>query len=139
MVAIFPAANKGPGVSMAFPNVCKVPAPPSPSPVPAPFPSIGNMSMASGTSTKVKFDGQEAFTLSSKLPSTNGDEAGVAKGVVSQTTMDQAVPKAGCMMVMVEGSPVVRLTSPMAHNGANANMPGGLHAVPCQAKVLVAP
>ena len=137
MLPIFPAAAKGPGVSMAFPNVCKVPAPPSPSPVPTPFPSVANHAMATGTSVKVKFDNMEAFTVSAKIPVTNGDEAGVAKGVVSQTTMDQAVAKMGCVMVMVEGAQLVHQLSPMSQNGANANMPAGLQTVPCQVRVMV--
>jgi hypothetical protein len=135
MFPIFPAATKGDGKALAFPDVCKVPSPGGP--VPTPMPNIANFSQANGTSTKVKFDGQPVFTMQSKIPRTQGDEAGTLKGVVSSTNMDQAVPKAGCAVVKVEGAAVVRQMSPMAHNGSNANAPAGFVLQASQTKVIV--
>jgi hypothetical protein len=54
---MFPASSKGGGSCAGFPDVCKVPAPPAPF-VPTPFPNLSQVTMASGTSSKVKICGK---------------------------------------------------------------------------------
>jgi len=138
MVAIFAASNKGSGLSIAFPDVCKVPAPPAPF-VPVPFPNIASFSGGSKTASKVLIAKKEAFTMDSEISSTSGDEAGTLMGIISSKNMDKAAPKKGSGKVVIEGAKVVRLTSMCGQNGASANAPAGVHAKPCQTKVLVAP
>ena len=133
---MFPATTKGGGNAFCFPDVCKTPAPPLP-PIPIPYPNTGMMMTAEKTSAKVKFDMSEAVTLKSEIPSTNGDEAGVAGGLVSGKNMDKCTFKMGSTSVKIEGQPAIMLTSLSAHNGMNANMPAGCVAAPSQTKVLI--
>jgi hypothetical protein len=122
---------------VAFPDVCKTPAPPSPSPVPVPYPNNGMANQAVNTSTKVKIVSKEAITEKSEIPSSMGDEAGVAGGVVSGANMQKVQFKKGSSKVKIEGQPAIHLTSPTGHNGSNANAPAGAQIVPSQVKVLV--
>ncbi|MHC4960133.1 MAG: DUF4150 domain-containing protein [Planctomycetota bacterium] len=139
MVAIFPASTKASGQAMGMPDVCKVPAPPLPSPVPTPFPNIGMLATATDQSTKVKFMSVAAVTMKSKIPASQGDEAGVAGGMVSGSNLGEVQFKKGSSKVKVEGQSVIHLTSMTSHNGSNANMPAGTQIAPSQTKVIVAP
>ena len=75
---MFPASSKGGGQCLAFPDVCKVPAPPAPF-VPVPFPNISMVAQASGTASKVKICGKDAVTKSSDIGRSQGDEAGTLR------------------------------------------------------------
>jgi hypothetical protein len=134
---MFPLCTKAGGQLFAFPDVCKVPAPPSPSPVPTPFPNIALCNQANGCAEKVKVMNQPALTISSEIPRTQGDEPGTAGGVTSGTNMDKAVFKQGVSKVKLAGSDAVSLLKSTAHNGASANAPAGMVAVPGQTKVFV--
>lgn len=135
---MFPASTKGGGQCFAFPDVCKTPAPPAP-PIPIPYPNIGMPNQATKTSTKVKFAGKSVVTKNSEIPRSSGDEAGVAKGMVSSTNMDKITFKGGSSKVKIQGHACVHLTVMTGHNGGNANMPAGAQVAPSQTKVLVAP
>ncbi len=135
---MFPAATKGGGSGFAFPDTCKVPAPPAP-PIPTPFPNMAMLNQANGgtCSKKVKILNQPVVTKATEIPRTSGDEAGVAGGVVSGMNMGPASFKQGVSAVKVEGDDIINLMKPMGHNGTNANAPAGVHVAPSQAKVLV--
>lgn len=135
---MFPGSTKLGGQAMGTPDVCKTPAPPAP-PVPIPYPNIAQMPTAVGFSTKVKLAMGPALNLQSQVPMTQGDEAGVAGGVISGMNMGPMTYKKGSMKVMIQGAPGVYLTSITAHNGSNANMPAGQQIAPSQTKVLLAP
>src|SRR5262249_53545347 len=122
----------------AMPDTCKTPAPPAPSPVPIPYPNIGMLNQADKTSPKVKFVGKEAVTKKSEIPRSSGDEAGVAKGLMSNTNMDKVVFKSGSGKVKVEGQACVHHTATTGQNGSNANMPSGTQVAPSQTKILIA-
>jgi hypothetical protein len=135
---MFPASTKGGGQIFAFPDVCKVPAPPGP-PMPVPFPNTGMLNTARGDTCtqKVKIMNQPVIHKGTQLSQTMGDEAGVAGGVVSGMNMGPACFKQGASNVLVEGNEIVTVTKPSAHNGSNANAPGGMVVAPSQAKVLI--
>jgi hypothetical protein len=135
---MFPMTTKAGGQLFAFPDVCKVPAPPAP-PIPTPFPNIAMCNQADGgtCSQKVKVLNQPVITKATEIPRTMGDEAGTAKGVSSGTTMDKATFKSGVSKVKIEGNDAINLLKPTAHNGASANAPGGMVVAPSQTKVLV--
>ena len=133
---MLPGSTKGGGQCLAFPDVCKTPAPPLPNPLPIPYPNMSMLNMATKTSTKVKFVSMEVVTMKSEIPSSNGDEAGVQGGMVSGKNLDKTTFKKGSSVVKIEGQPCVHLTSTTAQNGSNSNMVGG-QIVPSQVKVLV--
>jgi hypothetical protein len=133
---MLPAGSKAGGTCMGVPDVCKVPAPPAP-PVPTPFPNKAMVSNATKTSAKVLFENKDAVVETSEIPSSTGDQAGSAGGIVSGTAAQKVVFKLGSAVVKVEGKGVVYQSAMTAHNGSNANMPAGLHDSPSQAKVLV--
>jgi hypothetical protein len=135
---MFPASTKGGGMCFAFPNVCKTPA--APSPIPLPYPSIGQCSGASGDSCtqKVKILNKAVLHKSSEISSTNGDEAGTLKGMVSSTTSDKATYKTSVSKVLVEGNEIVTHLKTVAQNGSNANSPPGTQVAPSQTTVIIA-
>ena len=98
---MFPGSTKGGGMCFGAPDVCKTPAPPSPSPAPIPYPNTGMLNMATKTSTKVKFMSMEVVTLKSEIPSSSGDEAGVAGGVTSGRNLDKVTFKKGSSKVKI--------------------------------------
>ena len=132
---MFPLATKGGGMAFAFPDVCKVPAPPAP-PVPVPFPNSGQCANAINASLLVKVEGKPVLHKMSSIPSSQGDEAGVAGGVVSGVNMQRIAFVQASTKVLVEGSPAVMWMNQSGHNGANANAPLGHQLVPSQMTVL---
>lgn len=134
---MLPASTAGGGQCFAFPDVCKTPAPPAPSPVPIPYPNIGMVMQATKTSSKVKICQQPTVTKKSEMSMSQGDEAGVAGGVVSNRNMDKVTYKKGSGKVKVEGQECEFLSAMTGHNGSNANMPAGNQVAPSQVKVLV--
>ncbi|MSP24431.1 MAG: DUF4150 domain-containing protein [Myxococcales bacterium] len=123
---------------MGLPDVCKVPAPPAP-PIPMPFPNMGQVANATKTSTKVFVENKALVVETSEIPSSTGDQAGSGGGLISGTVGDKIVFRLGSTTVIAEGKGVAYQTGLTAHNGANANMPAGLHDSPSQTKVLVMP
>lgn len=138
MPPIFPASSKGGGNCMAFPDVCKTPAPPA-GPIPIPYPNSAMLNQATKTSKKVKIVKKETVTTKSEVPRTMGDEAGTVGGLVSGRNMDKLTFKKGSSKVKVEGAKVVHLTAVTGHNGSNANAPAGVQVAPSQTKVIVSP
>ena len=133
---MFPASSKGGGQCAAFPDVCKVPAPPAPF-VPTPFPNRSQVATASSTSSKVKICGKEAVTVNSKISRSNGDEAGTLFGMMSQVNMNQTSYRTGSTKVKCQGHAIVTVLKPTAQNGNNANAPAGAQVAPSQAKVII--
>jgi hypothetical protein len=121
---------------MAFPDVCKVPAPPAPF-VPVPFPNVGQVQTASKTSSKVKICGKETLTKGSEIGRSSGDEAGTLKGMVSMTNMDKVQYRNASSKVKAQGDAVVTVLKNTAHNGMNANAPPGAQIAPSQTTVII--
>lgn len=108
------------GFTMAFPDVCKTPAPPAPSPVPIPYPNVGNSMMASkGVSKRVKNNRQKVMVKSAKYSMTNGDNAGIAGGIISSKFMGTAAILNQSFSTKYEKKGVGRLTDPHGVNGGS--------------------
>jgi hypothetical protein len=107
------------GISSAFPDVCKSPAPPAP-PIPIPYPNIAQSSdTADGTST-VMCDGNPTCVKDSNFSTSTGDEAGTAGGgVVSNKTKGKAEFVNFSFDVQFEGKNVARAMDLMLHNDKN--------------------
>ena len=134
---MFPMATKAGGQAFAFPDVCKVPAPPAP-PIPTPFPNIGQCSSASGStcSSKVKILNKKTCTKKTEISRSQGDEAGTLKGMISSTNMDKVKRSMSFSKVKVEGAEIVTVLKMTGHNGSNSNAPPGSQLAPSQTKVI---
>ena len=119
----------GAGMAMGMPDVCKTP----PFAIPAPFPDIGNNAMCIPGYFTILTAGMPDLNLLSMYAITQGDEAGVMGGVVSQVFIGPARPVMGSQAVFVAGVPVWRLTDPTLHNLCNAP---GFAAAPSQTTKL---
>ena len=122
------------GVDTGFPDVCLTPAPPSPAPVPIPYPNIAAAPMGVPAVYKVLFMCAPAHNMSTTIPLTNGDNAGVGTGVASGTVMGPSRHLTGAFTVLLGGMPATRLTSVALQN--NTNCPGA-RVAPSQVKVLL--
>ena len=131
-----PASTTAGGMCMAAPDTCKTPAPPSPSPVPIPYPNMGQCTTAVSTSIQVMAENRPFICANSTIPRTNGDEPGVAGGVISGVFGDQVAYKSSSSKVFIEGKKVCSVTAMTGQNGSNANAIGA-QAVPSQVKVFV--
>ncbi|MGZ3423654.1 MAG: PAAR-like domain-containing protein [Polyangiales bacterium] len=132
---MFPVMTKAGGECLAVPDVCKVPAPPAP-PVPTPFPNQASFSSATGEIDAVVVENKEVVVMTSKIPSSKGDEAGTAGGVISGVNRGEATFKIGSERVFAKGKKVVLQMHPSSHNGGN--VPVGQIVTPSQTKVFAA-
>ncbi len=116
MSVVHAASN---GITQAFPDVCKTPAPPAPF-VPVPYPNIAQSSdTASGTST-VLSDGNPTCVKDSNFSTSTGDEGGTAGGgIVSGKIKGIAEFVNFSFDVMFEGKNVARAMDLMLHNNKN--------------------
>ena len=142
---MFPASTKGNGVhTTASPlDVCKVPAPPSP--IPIPYANMVDGLAESGdeaairTQKKIVDDaarkGIKTKTATGAAIASQGNEAGVQKGIASNKNAGKTYFKTGSSKVKVEGKGVSYLGDMTSHNGANA--PAGTQIAPSQSKVIL--
>ena len=121
------------GIDMGFPDVCKTPVP---APVPIPYPAIGAGPMGVPAAYNILSMFTPTHNLMTTIPMTNGDNAGVALGLVSPTVMAPTSPVTGAFTVLFNGAPVTRMTSVNKGNLTNNPMLN-VRAVPSQIKVIV--
>jgi len=126
------------GVTIAFPDVCKTPAPPAPF-VPIPYPNIAKSSDSDKTAKKVKTDGKPVCVKDSNFKTSTGDEAGTLKGIVSAKTKGKAEFVNFSFDVKVEGKNVPRAMDLMLHNDKNTPpvpvLQGPVIAIPGSEKI----
>jgi len=107
------------GVTIAFPDVCKTPAPPAPF-VPIPYPNIAKSSDTAKGTKKVKCDGNPVCTKDSNFSMSVGDEGGSAGGgMVSSKIKGKAEFVMFSFNVKFEGKNVTRAFDIMLHNDKN--------------------
>ncbi|MEN6525363.1 MAG: DUF4150 domain-containing protein [Candidatus Polarisedimenticolia bacterium] len=135
-----PASTNGGGMCLAFPDVCKTPAPPA-GPIPLPYPNVAQLAQANAAtcSQKVLICNKKAVHKGTQIPMSSGDEAGSVGGVVSNMIKGQASFKMGSVKVKVEGQQLVYVGCMTGQNGSNANMPAGAQIAPSQVRVHVSP
>lgn len=106
------------GTSIAFPDLCKTPAPPAP-PIPIPYPNIAKSSdMAAGTKSVV-VEGKPVCVQDSNFSTSSGDEAGNLGGVASSKFQGKAEFVNFSFDVQFEGKNVPRSFDLMLHNDKN--------------------
>jgi len=119
------------GMNLGFPDVCLTPPPPG---VPVPYPNLSFGPMGVPAVYNVLFMCAPAHTLSTSIPLTNGDNAGLSMGVASGTVMGPSRHLTGAFTVLVGGAPASRLTSTSLQNSTNCP---GARIAPSQTKVLL--
>lgn len=107
------------GVSIAFPDVCKTPAPPAPF-VPIPYPNIAKSSDTAQGTKKVKAEGQPICVKDSSFSMSTGDEAGSAGGGMASSKIKGKAEFVNFSFdVQFEGKNVPRTFDLMLHNDKN--------------------
>jgi hypothetical protein len=106
------------GVTIAFPDVCKTPAPPA-GPIPIPYPNIAQSSDTAKGTKKVKVEGKPVCVKDSSFKTSTGDEAGSVGGIASSKTKGKAEFVNFSMDVKFEGKNVPRSFDLMLHNDKN--------------------
>lgn len=119
------------GVDMGAPDVCLTP---SPAPVPVAYPNIAAGPMGTPAVYNVLLMGAPAHNLSTSVPLTNGDNAGVSMGVTSGTVMGPSRHLTAAFTVLIGGAPATRLTSTSLQNSTNCP---GARIAPSQVKVVL--
>jgi hypothetical protein len=109
---------KSSGITIAFPDVCKTPAPPAP-PVPIPYPNIAKSGDTAKGTKKVKCDGESVCVKDSNFSTSTGDEAGSLGGIASSKTKGKAEFVNFSFDVKFEGKNVARAFDLMLHNDKN--------------------
>lgn len=118
------ATTMGGGQCLAAPDVCKTPSPGGPVPVPYPNISMPNTADPGSCCQKMTIMGMPALNMGSKIPMSQGDQAGAAGGVVSGGIMGPTKFLTGSGVVKFEGKPAVFLTSQTGQNGQIPNCQG---------------
>lgn len=118
------------GQDFGFPDVCLTP----PTSTPIPYPNIAMGPTAVGAAYNVLISGAPAHTMSTSIPLTNGDNAGVLMGVASGTVMGPARHVTASFTVLMGGMPATRLTSMSIQNSTNVP---GCRITPSQVKVIL--
>lgn len=119
------------GIDMGAPDVCLTP---SPAPVPVPYPNVAAGPMGTPAVYNVLLMGGPAHNLSTSVPLTNGDNAGVSMGVASGTVMGPSRHLTASFTVLIGGAPATRLTSTSLQNSTNCP---GARIAPSQVKVVL--
>jgi hypothetical protein len=105
-------------ISMGPNDVCKTPAPPAPAPVPLPYPNIGTTATPGpGYTTKTLVMGTPMYTKKSKTMLSNGDQPGIAMGLISNKIMGMCAVVMSSTDVKAESGGVVRTLDKTDGNG----------------------
>lgn len=112
------------GMNLGFPDVCKTPVGPAVVPIPYPNISTGVMADPGTVALTVLTSGMPSLTQISQILLSQGDDAGVLMGLVSEQVMGPTEHILGAPTVLFEGTPVQHLTSMTGHNGVAMNCPG---------------
>lgn len=121
-------------VNFGFPDVCEVPTPVGP--VPLPFPNFAISITHIPGQVCVIIGGGLAENLVTQGTISDGDEAGIAMGIVSHVIMGPDRYVLGSFKVSFGGVFATRLTSLTTANGFIGNIVG-LTITPAQTCVLV--
>ena len=129
--------NMGPGMNMAFPDVCNTPTPAG-VPAPIPYPNVSDSTTSAPAAYTITINAMPVLNQLSMGMVSTGDEPGVLLGVAGQIIKGQTNYNLGCFTIFVGGAPAQRVTSLTGQNalGVQPNAPAGMCLVPSQLTVL---
>ena len=103
-------------------------------PVPVPMPNIGLTSMAIPNILNMFTEAMPDHNLLTTVPLSNGDQAGILMGVVSNTIMGPVENIIGSFKVFKQVMPATKMLCISTHNTYNTI---GMTLSPCQVKVMI--
>lgn len=118
------------GLDLAFPDICKTP----PALIPIPYPNLALGPMGIPNAWNILLMGMPAHNLLTIIPLSNGDNPGLALGLISPSVMGPSRHITCVPNVLFKCIPATRLTSLAVQNRANAL---GMRIVPSQIKVVL--
>ncbi len=123
-----------PGMDFGMPDVCLTPM--FPAPVPIPYPNFGMKLMALPPTASMKhlISFMPSHNMSTTIPVSIGDNAGVLLGVASGMFMGPVRNTMCSTKIITGGSPATRMLDTTMQN--STNVPAGMTLVPGQFKVL---
>lgn len=105
-------------VSQGPNDICKTPAPPAPAPIPMPYPNIAmTATPGPGYTTKTLVMATPMYTKKSKTAISNGDQPGVAMGLISNKIMGMCEVTMSSNDVEAESGGVARAFDMTLSNG----------------------
>jgi hypothetical protein len=130
--------NNGGAMAFAFPDTCWTPLGGLIA-VPLPYPNASDTSLADPETIcdNILLVGLPALNVESVLELSQGDDAGVDGGLVSETDMGKVIFVDGSEQVMLNAMPSVRVGDPTGQNGEPPNIIG-MVASPSQIVVAAA-
>ncbi len=123
------------GMDFGMPDVCLTPSPVGPVPIPYPNTAMLPMALPPTASLKHLISMMPAHNMGTTIPTSMGDNAGVAGGVASGMVMGPARNTMGSTKVFTGGMPATKWLSPALQN--STNVPSGTTLVPSQFKVMI--
>lgn len=121
-------------INLAFPDVCKTLV--GVATVPLPYPNIATTSLAVPTVYNQYTEAMPDHNLLTTVVLSNGDEAGLLLGLVSNLIMGSCMHILGSFKVFKSVMPATKMLSITGQNGPLANIPG-VTLSPCQVKVMI--
>jgi hypothetical protein len=121
-------------MDFGFPDICKTIV--ALAVVPIPYPNIGIKATAIPNILNQFTMCMPDHNLMTITPLSNGDQAGIAMGVVSNLIMGPVQHIFGSVKVFKAVMPATKMLSPTGQNGMPPNAPG-MTLTPCQPKVLI--
>lgn len=122
------------GQNFCFPDVCKTPSPAGP--IPIPYPDIASPMTAMPACYTILMGGAPAHSIAARPALSNGDNAGVAGGLISNMFMGPSQTLIGSTCLLLQGMPAAKMLGMTGHNGALPNGIGSTLA-PSQTKVML--
>lgn len=119
------------GIDTGFPDVCMTP----PVAAPIPYPNIAAGPMGVPAAYNILISVGPAHNMTTTVPMTNGDNAGVMLGVASGMVMGPSRHTTAAFTVLMGCIPATRMTSMQLGNITNS-IPGA-RLVPSQPKVII--
>lgn len=123
-----------PALSIAFPDVCKIPTPVGP--VPVPLIDITLSVLAIPNVANKFITAMPVHNLMTTTPTSTGNEPGVLGGIVSSRFDGALRHLLGSFKVFYSCMPATKMLSPTLQNGMLSNMVG-LTLTPSQIKVMI--
>ncbi len=118
------------GMDLAFPDLCKTP----PALIPIPYPNFALGPMGIPNAWNILLMGMPAHNLLTTIPLSNGDNPGLALGLISPSVMGPSRHITCVPNVLFKCIPATRLTSLAVQNRCNAL---GARVIPSQVKVVL--